>query len=422
MKAGLRLIIACWTAALALMPALALAQQTTPPSTANTQTTGTPSADAPPTGAVGPRELQNFNLSGRVTRQADQPPAVQPAPTDRPGPSQPRASAPPVASTAAPANAPARTATDDQPQRTAVASANSDPSPAPASEPLSQPPPSSSVTVPLPGFGTSAADSAPASGPVFAPPPEQGNLAPRRGPDLLPWLLAAIALGAGGAFLFWRNRSREAFAGAPQADAFTAPEAAPRPVPRPVTRPVPAPPRGPAPTPSIPGLVSTRLRPWVEIGFRPLRCVVDAGQATIEFEAELFNSGSAPARAVLAEASLFNAGPTQDQELAGFFANPVGEGERIVELAPLKRVTLRSQVVAPLSHIQRYEMAGHQVFVPVIAFNALYRWSNGEGQTSVSYLVGRDTKTDKLGPFRLDLGPRIFRGLSARVLAAGMRQ
>ncbi|MBA2770934.1 MAG: hypothetical protein H0U34_02790, partial [Sphingomonas sp.] len=49
------------------------------------------------------------------------------------------------------------------------------------------------------------------------------------------------------------------------------------------------------------------------------------------------------------------------------------------------------------------------------ALTVLYRWgSNNHGQTSASYLVGKETKTDKLAPFRLDIGPRVFRGLAAR--------
>jgi hypothetical protein len=79
-------------------------------------------------------------------------------------------------------------------------------------------------------------------------------------------------------------------------------------------------------------------------------------------------------------------------------------------------------VVVPLAQVQRYDIGGKQVFVPVIAFNALYRWSGGEGQTSASYLVGRDMQSDKLAPFRLDLGSRVFRGLAARLLPAGLRQ
>ena len=409
MKAGLRFTIAYLAAGLAFAPAVARAQEVPAP-TANVPTTNTPATDA-----VGPRELQNFNLSGRVTRQADQPAVTQPAPAPRRA--EPQPSTPVTTST----RTPARTAPTEPARGTEIASTDSAPPPAASAEPRQAP--NSSVTVPLPQLDRAdagaAAPSAPAPGPAFAPDPQPASLAPQQGFGLLPWLLAAIALGAGGAFLLWRNRSREAFAGGgPQVDAFRAPEPAPPPAPRPAPPPVSA----PVPAGSIPGFVSTRLRPWIEIGFHPLRCIVDDNQVVIEFEAELFNSGSAPARAVLAEAGLFNAGPAQDQELAAFFANPVGAGERIVEIGPLKRVALRSQVVTPLAQVQRYEMGGHEVFVPVIAFNALYRWSSGEGQTSVSYLLGRDAKDDKLGPFRLDLGPRVFRGLAARLIPTGLRQ
>ena len=135
------------------------------------------------------------------------------------------------------------------------------------------------------------------------------------------------------AFLLWRRRPREAYARRPQFDLFTPAEPEPPP-----SVPPPAEPRSsaaaPAPrtscprlqsaaAPHRPGSSSSRLRPSLEIGVQPLRCVVDDDQVTIEFELELFNSGTAPARAVLAEASLFNAGATQDQDLAAFFANPV---------------------------------------------------------------------------------------------------
>jgi hypothetical protein len=59
--------------------------------------------------------------------------------------------------------------------------------------------------------------------------------------------------------------------------------------------------------------------------------------------------------------------------------------------------------------------------VPVIAFNALYEWSGGKGQTSAAYLVGRETSGDKLGPVRLDQGAREVRKLSARALPTALR-
>jgi hypothetical protein len=244
---------------------------------------------------------------------------------------------------------------------------------------------------------------------------------------ILPWLLAALALGLGG-FLFWRSRSRAAYAGGAEFDLFTAPE--PEPAPRtapepPRAAPVPPPPApAPTPKPASPnelGIVSSRLRPWIEIGFSPARCVIDDQALTVEFELELFNSGSIPARGVRVDAAIFNAGPDQDQQIGAFISNPVGQGES-VEIPPLKRLGLKTKVAIAREHVQAWELAGKQVFVPVIAFNTLYAWSGGEGQTSTTYLLGRDTKAEKLAPFRIDLGPHIFRNVAARLLPTGLRR
>jgi hypothetical protein len=233
-----------------------------------------------------------------------------------------------------------------------------------------------------------------------------------------------LALVGGTAFLLWRRRPREALAGIPQHDLFTAPEPELAQVPAPEPAPVREP--DPAPLPkrersAAPGIIASRLRPSIELGVQPLRCVVEDNQVVIEFEVELFNSGTAPARAVLAEASLMNAGATQDQELVTFFANPVGVGERLDAIPPMRRINLVSRVVAPRSAIQEYDVAGRKAFVPVIAFNALYEWSGGRAQTSAAYLVGRETRGEKLGPLHLDLGPRAFTSLGARTLPAAVR-
>lgn len=401
-------------AALALAPTAALAQAVPQ------ATTNTPAADS-----IGPRELKNFSLTGTVTQRPDQaaqaPAATPPASTrtaSRPNPAaqQPAAEVP----------APVRSAANDQPSQPADAQQQ------PVRERPSQLAMSSGApSVPAAGGADTAGSAplataqAPAAGPGFAEDSSAsaGTLAPEHKVPLIPWLLAALALGAGGAFLFWRNRPREIFAGGPQIDAFVAPETArpiPVPPPRAAPTPVPAPPK--VAPPPVPGVVSTRLRPWIDIGFQPLRCILDNDRAAIEFEFELFNSGSAPARDVLVEASLFNAGPAQDRDIGAFFANPVGEGERIAIIPPLKRIALKTQVAIGRDQVQAYELGGRQVFVPLIAFNALYSWSGGEGQSSVSYLLGIDTKSEKLGPFRLDLGPRLFRGIAAHPLPAGVRR
>jgi hypothetical protein len=112
---------------------------------------------------------------------------------------------------------------------------------------------------------------------------------------------------------------------------------------------------------------------------------------------------------------LFNAGPVQDQQIQLFFDNPVAQGDRIPVIPPLQRVSVNTAVFLARDQVRPIEIEGRQLFVPMVAFNALYGWGGREGQTSASYLVGRKTDGDKLAPLRLDLGPRIFRGLDARV-------
>ncbi|HZU50455.1 MAG TPA: hypothetical protein VE968_01125 [Sphingomicrobium sp.] len=234
-------------------------------------------------------------------------------------------------------------------------------------------------------------------------------------------------------FLLWRRRQPEYYAGGADFDLFVpaapagpgpqrapVPQLQPRTVSPPETQPSPAPP-SPKPVTSPKGIVSTRLRPVLELAVQPVRCLLEDERVVLEFELELFNSGAAPARSVLAEASLFNAGQNQDQELARFFAKPLGAGERVDSILPMKRLAFVSQVIAPRTAIQEYELGGRKVFVPVLAFNAIYSWSGGEAQTSLAFLVGRDTASEKLGPLLLERGPRQIVKLAARPLPTALR-
>lgn len=330
---------------------------------------------------VGPPQLRDFSLNGTVTRPAERPPATQPP---RPSPSAPAAR--PSSTTALPpTRAPASTAS---------------PQPAPRSVTVDLPPPS-----PLPDLPAAVdAPSAQATeqpvldGVVPSPTPSAPDQR-----SLVPWLLAALLLGAAGAYYVLRVRPRALAAAGDSLPFELAPPADPAPEPRPVAK------------PSGGGVVSTGLRPWLDMEFVPERAVVDEQQVGIELVVVLYNSGSAPARDVILEARLFNAGRSQDQQLAAYFANPLGGGERIPLIAPLQRMVVRSAVTLPRTEVQPLLADGRPLLVPLVAFNALYRWgSNGSGQTSASYLVGKQTGSEKLAPFRLDLGPRVFRGLAAR--------
>lgn len=402
MKTRWRVIVAVSAALLAAgTPALAQEQSASPD----------PLAPAPAqSDAVGPPQLKDFTLNGTVTRAAPAPVQVQPKPRQSTATSTDRQSiqtaAPPrpqptrqVAESTSRSQSPAASA--DQP--TESASIGSD---------LSRLTPSRRVATP-----EIAPSDEPAATPAFVPAAagESADVSHNALP-ILPWLIAALALVGAAAWYFLRQRPRERYAAAGGIDLFEAPS--PTPVPPPVRKASPsaqkAPPPQPVPEPEATGIVSTRLRPWLEIEFKPERAIVDDDKAAVRFELSVLNTGNAPARDVLLEASLFNAGPMQDQQIQLFFDNPVAKGDRVPFIPPMQRLTVNTAVFLPRDKVRSIEIEGQSVFVPMIAFNALYGWGSNKGQTSASYLVGKMTGGEKLAPFRLDAGPRIFRNLAAR--------
>ena len=388
-------------------PAPSLAQNSTAPATTAPATNTT--ADV-----VGPAQLKDFSLNGTVTRRAETP-APAPAPT-RAQPAPRESNATPVREAS---SAPRTTSPSREPVRHAEASAPAQGQTPSATAALpfdldATPAPASSA-----GFSADPLAAQPASGidtGTLAPSTEDGGWGSR-----LPWLLALLAALGAGAWYFRRQRSGLAFAGASgDVSAFDLGSAPP---PAPERAPAPRPAPAPAPPPSAPiGIVSTRLRPWLDVEFVPEAAVIDDAQGAIQFAITVFNSGAAPARDVLVEARLFNAGPDQDQAIAAFFANPVGQGERVPVIQPLQRMSFRSAVNVPRPQMRIFEAGGRQLFVPLIGFNVLYRWSAGEGQSSMSFLVGREGNGEKLAPLRVDQGARTFTGLGARQHELGIRK
>lgn len=337
---------------------------------------------------IGPPQLRDFSLNGTVTREAEQqPPATQQRPAPPP---QQQESAQPRRTPELQAPQP-RLARQERERQSAAL-------PAPSTSNTFD---FSTPTPAQPGASGLLSGASPQAAPAAEP---TASVETDGSPALLPWLLAALAAAAAASFLL-RRRSRESFAGV-GASAFEPP-------PETVTAPPPAPAPAPRATSASGGVVSTRLRPWIELDVTPGRAIVDEEKAAIELEVVAFNSGSVPARAVTIEAALINAGPHQDQQIGAFFNFSLGEDEGI-DVPPMQKVSIRTAVFLPRNQLRPIEIEGRALFVPMIAFNARYGWSGGRGQTSASYLVGKTTSGEKLAPFRLDIPPRLYRGLAVR--------
>ena len=178
------------------------------------------------------------------------------------------------------------------------------------------------------------------------------------------------------------------------------------------------------PTPASDGIVSSRLKPALSFELVPIRAETDAVEgAALTFDLMVINQGSAPARDVLVEAKLINAGPQVDAEVGRFFLQPAGTGERLASIAPMGRVRLTMRVAASAPNLPPLVVEGRKLLVPMVAINAAYRWSGGDLTNSASFLVGRgDAEEGKMAPFRLDLGARSWSQLGARLHSAGLQR
>ena len=325
---------------------------------------------------IGPPQLRDFSLEPKqriVTQPAPQaaPPAQAPA---QPAPS---ATQPPRRTEAAPRDT---RRVEAAPQR-------------PTAAPV-QPAPSA-TTAPLPSL-TEPAPSAAEPEPADRAAPQSAPAAPADS-SWSPWLYALPVgvLALLGVAMLRRRRRVE-----PEPAVEAAPAAA--------SPPAPVKPR-PDPIP----------RPWLELSLKAERATFNDTEAELHFELEISNQGGSAARNLRIDVKMFNGGAEQDKEIGAFFRTAGRESTKL----NLPRVDAGVTGVIPgRVTLARDEMRAMQLdqkllFIPVVAVNALYDWGEGRtGQTSKSYVIGRELQepSEKMGPFRVDLGPRVWRTVGQR--------
>ena len=361
------------------------------------------------TNTVGNPQLKDFELPGTRTTPppAEQPPAPPPPPP-RAEPTETR-TPPPVARPTPEARTPDRVPERAAPEPATQERAAPPPAPAPEEAPAVTAPP------PLP------VETLPQSAPVEAPPVAQDapTVAEPAEPETgFPWLYVALA----GLLALLGFAAFRKFSARPQEASITDLTLAPQqPLPR--AEPAPPPAAPPAPATAAPaaasGIVGIQIRPWIELEFKPDRAAATLTDASVQYELTIRNKGNAPARNIRIEARMFNAGPTQEQEIGEFFGEPVRERTppALAILPARGEVKLRNAITVPKEEVREITIQGRRLFIPTVAFNVIYDYGdNRSGQTSTSYVVGReaDTPSEKMGAFRLDLGPRLYRSVGQR--------
>jgi hypothetical protein len=349
------------------------------------------------TNTIGPPQLKDYRLPGQRTTP---PPAQgQTTTAQQPAPQQtPPAAAQPAPHSAAPATPAPPRPERQAPRRTAPAA----PPPGAAAEPARRPaapPPAATVPAQPP------AQVAPAPPAQTAPAPAPGAAAPAP-ESRWTWLwIAGAAILALLALLGFRRLSairaearrrarREERAAARAAEAAAAPEPEPEPEP-----------------------ADAGPRARLELGFAPDRAVATESETVVHYELVLRNAGDEIARNIRIDTRMFNA--SARSAVGAFLEAPIHDhsGSPHVTIAPGGELKLGSAIAMPKEEVRGIEVQGRSIFVPIVAINVAYDWGeSGAGRTSRSWLVGREPETpsEKMGAFRLDLGPRIYRSVGQR--------
>ncbi|WP_152569590.1 MULTISPECIES: hypothetical protein [Sphingomonas] len=393
-----------------------------------------PVAPPPPPRAdtVGPEQLRNFALPGSSQEQpaTDTRPATttptrpaRAATTTLPPASRERTTLvpPPIAGTgraAAPASRPAETVSVALPRTQAPAAATTvSTATTPA---LSSAAPTGTALPTAPLFPGSDSSVPVSTAPIPATTEEPASN------WLTTWLPILALVAAGGLFAWWWPRRKRAgadegfgqlaFAGGPAA-------LSPEPVRAPAPRPVPAPqPEAPVRAPSV-GLVSSRLRAWLDVDLGVRVAAITDEEYSLEIDIVLTNSGSAAAREIAVEALLINAGPDQEQEVKAFFARPDADGFAAETVAPMGQTAFSATLKMPRGAFREYAVGGGSVVVPIVALNTGYKAGSSRGRSSAAFLVGRaGADADKLGPFPTDQGPKGFNRLGLKRLPDQVRR
>jgi hypothetical protein len=156
--------------------------------------------------------------------------------------------------------------------------------------------------------------------------------------------------------------------------------------------------------------------------FTPEKATISFTTLTVKGQLQIANDGTSPAKNLELRAVLLSASGRQQEAMRSFFvdhatiaANPLGEAK------PGERLALSLELSVSLGDMQAFSMGDWRLLVPILVANLGYTDVDGEkNEVRLACMIGREAKPPKpkLGPLRLDQGPRSFGHLGQRPVAA----
>jgi hypothetical protein len=307
--------------------------------------------------------------------------------------------------------------------------------------------------------------------PSNTPSPEPEPKASNGADPIMPALIGAGVVSVIGMLMWLWSRRRRAVANVDEAnydeasveqdilEAGNAPEPQPEPMPEPAfaatpiatpveepiiepvieTAPAPAPASEPEPEPE-PELVQpvmaatpspvtkapaapaskTTANP-ISLSFAPERIVISFNSLTLYGDLIVENSSDSAITDIKLMAALMTANANQNAEMAAFHAGDVGmDADPIDDMAAAEKIGLSLALVLPLAELQSYSHGEQVLTAPIMLARLAFTADKADYVQTLSCIIGREAEPPqaKMGPLRLDLGPRSYGSLGQRAIAA----
>lgn len=147
--------------------------------------------------------------------------------------------------------------------------------------------------------------------------------------------------------------------------------------------------------------------------------MLSLAKLTVTGKLKLQNRTDKPVEQLLLRAGLIGASAQQDDLIRAFHADESSTGKTLPDLKPGEKRSMAFELSVPLSDLPSFTMGTQRLMVPIVLANLAYGKGSAK-QIELACMVGREANPPqpKMGPIRLDLGPRSFAGLGQRPLAA----
>jgi len=179
----------------------------------------------------------------------------------------------------------------------------------------------------------------------------------------------------------------------------------------------------PPPKPVPPIAVQTKANKHaIALDFMPEKATVSFNTLTVRGQLRIINESGAPALGMELRAGLISASAGHLQAIEAFHASAAVKAQSLGDARASDRIAMAIELSVPLGDMESFNVGEQKLLVPIMVASLSYRGGDPSKTETVHYacMIGREANppVPKMGPLRLDLGPRSFSPLGQRPIYA----